>query len=195
MKRSNLINLAQRKRDRIAEGKEFPSQAQFLAEHPDTRNLTLGEIRDRDVDNFHLLWKGKGFKAFQFDTLNEAVYFHGKAVAFAMKKLGCHTVGDHANRSKPMALTEKQIEEYSIKVDQEMALQKVRVERRESVVYPEPVDFYKRGFYIYHHDEIAFFVGSPMVAEKERNGIIIIGEHDYVVRTNAPITGKIKGPS
>jgi hypothetical protein len=187
---TELKNAANEKRQRIIAGKHAKKQLERLAEDPSTRGLTLGEIRERDIDNFHLLKKSKGFKQYVFDRPNHAVFFHGQAMAKCMKKLGVDTLWKHSTEKNNRSLTPQEIAHYSLRVENEMADKDVSVERRETDVYPNREDMDKRGFYIYHGLEIVYFISSPRIIEASSAGghIILAGEKKFVIETNAPET-------
>jgi len=171
---------------RAQEGNLAKTAAERLLDDHATANLTLEEVKARDIDNFHLLLASKGCKDLIFEHLKDAIVFHGQAMARCMGKLGCKTLYEHSKRT-PKALTRSEMTFYTLKVEKEMQRNDVVVERRESKAYPEPNDFYKRGFYIYHGREIVFFISSPrMIEARSQGGIVMAGKIMYMVQTNAP---------
>lgn len=185
---TELKEAAKEKRNRIADGLGAKKQIERLRGDRSTRHLTLGEITERDIDNFHLLKKSKGFKQYVFDNFSQAVFFHGQAMARCMNKLGVQTLYKHATEKHNRVLTPQEIALYSLRVDNEMAKHDVSVERRETNAYPDHKDMDKRGFYIYHGLEIVYFISSPRIVEARAAGgkIILIGEKKYLIETNAP---------
>lgn len=185
---TELKEAAKEKSNRIADGIGVKKQIERLQGDRSTRHLTLGEVTERDIDNFHLLKKSEGFRQYVFDKPGQAVFFHGQAMARCMNKLGVKTLYKHATDKHNRRLTPQEVALYSLKVDNEMAKHDVSVERRESDAYPKKNDMDKRGFYIYHGLEIVYFISSPRIVEARTVGgkIILAGEYKYMIETNAP---------
>ena len=157
-----------------------------LMKDPANRGMTVDDMREREVDNLHLLLHCKGMKAYQFDTFKEAMYFHGQALAKCLDKLGCKALARHGRARKPKKLNPFQKKRMEKRIDEEMIENDVRVESRESRHYPKEIDAYKRGFYIYHGNEIVYFISSPNVIIGRARRLSLAIRRKYLGGTNAP---------
>lgn len=143
-----------------------------------TEHMSLGDIKARDIDNLGLVVKES--KEHLFDRKEHAGRFMGQAVNGALKKLGVDQLGmisKYSNRHDKRFLAKQ--------IDKAMAENNVKVERRK---YQEPEDIWRSGIYIYHNNEIAYFISECMrVKEKTRDShIIILGapKTKFMVITN-----------
>jgi len=154
-----------------------------LLQDPANRNLSIDDMKKRDIDNFHLLYGSKGMKTYRFDKLQHSIVFRGKVFSNCMAKLGCRAFVD--NKKDPNKMTPKERQDMSLRIDLEMADNDVRVEVRESKQYPRDEDALKRGMYLYHGNEIAYFISVPIGARRRSPLILNEGLH-WLIRTNGP---------
>lgn len=154
-----------------------------LLQDPANRNLSIDDMKKRDIDNFHLLYGSSGMKTYRFDKLQHSIVFRGKVFSNCMAKLGCKTFVD--NKKDPNKMTPQERQDMGRRIDLEMADNDVRVEVRESKQYPNPKDALKRGMYLYHGNEIAYFISVPIGARRRR-AIIVTEALHWLIRTNGP---------
>ena len=156
-----------------------------MAEHRDvTMAMTLGEIRLRDRDNFQLLYKA--CKPYPFDTEKEAMDFEGTAVNKALANLGVDQVaiinkwrrwGKDPKKAKDLKFIGEQVQKV-------MDANDVKPETRK---YNDNDPFYISGFYIYHGNEIAYFISEPIEQKRSKSRdthIILLNQKEYVIKTN-----------
>lgn len=166
-----------------------------MQNRPDTKNLTLGEIKKRDEDNLSLVLASS--REHRFDTLPEALRFIHEVIGRAMTKVGVTALAEGAPMpQKYGALTSIPGGLYTPKAREEMVAKQmvmndVRVEVRHPQQYPDPKDMWKAGMYIYHRSEIAFFVSNPMANNNTVGaGGRIVTPHAhpqrFFVKTNMP---------
>lgn len=141
-----------------------------------TANMYLADIKKRDIDNLGLVRKGA--KEYVFDRIDHAFIFCQKALTKGLKTLNV----DQESILKRFG--QQGSRELAIKIiDKAMADNDVKVEKRE---YPGK-DWYRSGWYVYHHNEIAYFVSLPIRVKggKSRNEHIIVPSRiRYLVVTN-----------
>ena len=170
-----------------------------MKESHETKNLSLGEIKSRDEDNLALVLSK--CREYRYPTLNHAIFHVGQFLGRAMGKLGVKSLADHGKRPMPQAykgLTSIPGGLYNVghtpsdeaAVTQEMVANDVRVEIRQPQMYPK-AERWKSGIYLYHGNEIAFFISNPMIDQNTTGGdghIIITHRNPkrFFVRTNAP---------
>lgn len=139
-----------------------------------TANMYLADIKARDIDNLGLVRKGA--KEYWRDNEIHAFAFCYKALTTALKSLNVDQDAILRRFDKSREMAKKQI-------DKAMADNDVRVEKRDY----QGDDRYRSGWYIYHHNEIAYFVSLPMkiMGGKSRNQHIIVPSRvRYLVVTN-----------
>lgn len=137
-----------------------------MPEHHDaTKDMYLSDITDRDIDNLGLVMKE--CKEHLFNTPKQAGHFMGVAVNGALKKLGINQVEMAARVPKGAS---KDL--HTRLVDKAMVEKNVKVERRR---YKEREDIWRSGIYIYHNNEISYFISEAMrVRDKKGASAIII---------------------
>lgn len=181
--------------ERKAEIDQVLDPVESMKARPDTKNLTLGQVKARDEDNLRLVLAGA--REYRFDTFQGACNFIHEVIGRAMTKLGVTALAQGAPMpqqygaltSIPGGLyTPKQREQV---VAQQMFLHDVRVEVRHPEQYLNKDDAWKSGMYIYHGGEIAFFVSNPMADNNTvgAEGRIVTPHANpqrYFVKTNAP---------
>ncbi len=194
----NSTQLSADEREQKAEMDQVLDPAESMKARPDTKNLTLGEIKARDEDNLRLLLQGA--RELRFGTFPEAMLFIRVAIGRCMTKLGVNAlVGgaptpaayDGALTSVPGGLYSPGQTREDI-VAAQMVANDVRVEIRHPDQYPDGQDKWKAGMYVYHKGEIAFFISNPMADNNvvAAGGRIVIPHahpQRFFVRTNAPV--------
>ena len=144
-----------------------------------TKDMTLGEIRSRNVDNFHLL--SKTLRTIRFNTEKAATIVAGIYVYRALAKLG-------VDQKAIMAKYEKMGKHRIIReVDKALERNNVKAETMGSG-YED-----RSGWYLYHHNEMAYFISNPIRVDrnKSRSGLIYIkpslgSQVEWQVKTNVP---------
>lgn len=142
-----------------------------------TKHMTLGEIKARDIDNLGLVRKGA--REYWHDDKGSAFQFCYRALTAGLKTLNVDqaSILKRFGRQKDRKLAIKLIDKAMVDND-------VRVEKRD---YPGK-DWYRAGWYVYHHNEIAYFVSLPIRVNGGRpspgGNIIIPSKVAYLVVTN-----------
>ena len=139
-----------------------------------TAHMTLGAIRKRDEDNLDLILRGS--KEHSFPSTMAALYFMGAVQNKILLKFGIDQVqmfkdsGLTAEAVKtavtqPMDLfhvnvpvSDPGVKALIDKIDKMMADKDLKSERRQ---YQHPRDTWKSGVYLYHQNEIAYFISEP----------------------------------
>lgn len=186
--------------ERKAEIDAVIDPVESMKQRPDTKNLTLGEIKRRDEDNLRLVLQG--CREYRFETLPEAMVFIKGAIGRAMTRLGVTELARAQAQPLPQAYGALTSIPGGLYVPQrskasedlvtgQMVDHDVRVEIRHPAQYPNPDDKWKAGMYLYHGSEIAFFISNPMMDLNRTAGdghIIIPGRQAqrFFVKTNAP---------
>jgi len=137
-----------------------------------TENMFLADIRARDIDNLGLVVHNE-CKQYVFDKRSDAHRFRGEAVNKSLAKLGVDQLKllrKYSNRHDKRFLAKM--------IDKAMVKANVKVESRR---YQEKEDLWRSGIYIYHDNEIAFFI-SECLRCKERSG------STHIILLDAPKT-------
>jgi len=175
-----------------------------------TAHMTLGDIKKRDIDNLELVVKSA--KRYTFETQQQAEYFMGECVNKALKRMGVDQpalIAKYQSQGRQVVINQidkvmaandvkaenreygrralqvlKRAKEYELIGDEvsAKALQDLAKATGEKIE-----DLWRSGLYLYHHNEIAYFVSRPMAVAggKYRDAHIIIpGERTYIVTTN-----------
>lgn len=141
-----------------------------------TANMYLADIKTRDIDNLGLVRKGA--KEYWRDNETHAFAFCYKALTTALKSLNVD------QESVLRRFGQQKSREMAVKmIDKAMAYNDVKVEKR---TYPGE-DWYRSGWYVYHHNEIAYFVSLPMKimgGKSKDQHIIVPSRVRYLVVTN-----------
>jgi len=190
--------LTQEDQDRKAERDQVLDPAESMKSRPDTKNLTIGEIKQRDEDNLRLLLKGR--PEWSFNTSGEAMAFIEDCISACLLKLGITAVRYKAPPVPTYNGGTTEItgnlfipEEVRMNiVEQQMIDNDVRREIRFPEQYPDPIDQWKVGCYYYHGSEIAYFISLPLQDRRAVSGgghIIIThaSPQKFIVLTNAPV--------
>lgn len=161
-----------------------------------TAHMTLGEMGERDVDNFGLLFKD--CKHYFFDTLREATVFFGECIRIGFLRVGVGDIHQLKIRIaeggfKPLA--DEEINQFGDHFNKVLIEKGIRWEMRPKSHYPDKEDIERRGFYIFKQNEIAYFIGNPKVMRRSKGpnqSLLILPErfkNDVKLRvsTNVPI--------
>jgi hypothetical protein len=183
--------------ERKAEIDRVLDPAEAMKEHPDTKNLTLGEIKARDEDNLRLVLQSA--REHRFETLQAAMNFLIMCLGKVMEKfkITAHGQGAPMPDTYTGALTAIPGNLYvpgQTKMDiikEQMVKAGIRQEVRSFTQYP-PNEKWKAGIYFYYKGEIAYFISNPMMDTNTTGaGGRIVIPHEmaqrYFVRTNVPI--------
>jgi hypothetical protein len=139
-----------------------------------TAHMTLGDIRQRDIDNLTLIYKNA--RRFDFETEQIAKIFISKCITRALSKFGinCEEI---AKRCLPDQ--KKYIEERQKKCEEKGIVYEKRHRKGDHT--------WRSGIYIYCRNEIAYFISFPFPVEGGKysdSHIIIPGEFKYRIVTN-----------
>lgn len=188
--------------ERKAELDQVLDPAESMKAHPDTKNLTLGQIKARDEDNLRLVLGTA--REYRFSSMPQALYEIGQFLARAMRKLGVSALYDHGQKvglppSYDKATTRLPGNLYMVdhtpvdeaRVTQQLVKNNVRVEIRHPEQYDDQADKWKSGMYIYHNGEIAYFISNPLriMNRSAAGGRIVLPSatpEGFYVKTNAP---------
>ena len=148
-----------------------------------TKDMTLGEIGARDLDNWNLVHKS--CKKFFFNHPNAAFAFMGKCVNAAMNKFGIDQLemAAHARNTNPVNEFKTILERDISKKMEEAGL---KVERREY----EGEDVQRSGVYIYHGNEIAYYISEIIAAKRGQSGSRLVlprNKIKFAIHTNVPM--------
>lgn len=141
-----------------------------------TLNMTLDEIRIRDIDNLKLV--AQSAKKYVFESMPHAKAFIHKALATALMKFGIDV-------KKVKALNPNS---YNLEIQKLCEAKQVVLEPKPRIRKGEHA--WRSGIYIYYRNEIAFFISLPQKIEwnGSKNPHIIIpgkpSEHRYLIVTN-----------
>lgn len=141
-----------------------------------TMNMTLSEIRERDIDNLKLVVQSA--KKYVFESVPHAKAFIHKALATALMKFGIDV-------RQVKALNPNS---YNEEIQRLCDAKQVTLERMPRIRRGEHA--WRSGIYIYYRNEIAFFISLPQKIEwngSKNPHIIIPGkptEHRYLIVTN-----------
>lgn len=146
-----------------------------------TANLTLGEIRSRNVDNFQLVMDE--CKPYRFDTQKEANNFLRHAHNIALRKLGVNAdkVMEIAQNAGLTKETKKE------RIDKIYKDHDIWIEHRE---YKGTNMQLVSGFYFRHGNEISYFLSDAIAQKtgKSRDSrIIVMSRIQWLVITNIPV--------
>jgi hypothetical protein len=139
-----------------------------------TDKLTLGEMRERDIDNLTLVTT-KQCKEYSFNSLKEALKWTNDAIQGIFIKFGIDKDGiirqamsyplDHfqiQQVKKECAHLPKQYDPRKLLamklLDKRMKDVDIQQEDRQ---YDNKEDVWRTGHYFYHHNEIAYFISAP----------------------------------
>lgn len=140
-----------------------------------TANMTLGAIKKRDIDNLKLLMDVHANER-PFSDIKHALVFLGKTVDKCLLKLGIDqrkmyedfkldTAEIKALMDQPVNVvhinrptSDTSMKDLINKIDALMDEKDVKVERRQ---YTDSNDAWRSGIYIYHQNEIAYFISEP----------------------------------
>jgi hypothetical protein len=132
-----------------------------------TKNLTLDEIKVRDIDNLELVLKTA--KPVKFESDAQCKFWMGETLRKILAKLGVNLVLNVTGNPK----VDKMRQKFAAKqVERQMKEKGVKVENRN---YPGN-DFTRSGIYVYYENEIAFFISHPMHAKKRAGNLILPGQ-------------------
>lgn len=131
-----------------------------------TKNLTLDEIRDRDIDNQALVWKA--CRPVKFESPSQCEFWVGETLRKILAKLGVDLVLKITGNPKA---DEMQYELAAKRVGRQMKQKGVKVESRD---YPKD-QFTRSGIYVYYANEIAYFISHPMYSKKREGRLILPG--------------------
>jgi hypothetical protein len=139
-----------------------------------TANMTLADIRARDIDNLTLVYQNA--KRFDFETDQIAKVFIANCKIRALSKFGI----DGQKIAKECNLN---LEAYRKEVDRQCAEKNIVVEKRNRSGDHK----WRSGIYIYHRNEIAYFISFPFPVPYKKyadSHIIVPGEFKYRIVTN-----------
>ena len=141
-----------------------------------TRNLTLDEIKERDIDNLELVLKAS--HPVKFESKNQCIWWTGETLRKILAKLGVHLIWKPTGNPR---LDKRQERLAARRVDRQMKEKGVKVESR----HYGGDDFHRSGIYIYYENEIAYFISDPMYATKRSGRLILPGsDKQLFVMTN-----------
>uniref|UniRef100_A0A6M3XSD5 Uncharacterized protein n=1 Tax=viral metagenome TaxID=1070528 RepID=A0A6M3XSD5_9ZZZZ len=171
------------------EVREMSDLAEEMKQGDVTEKMYLEDIRTRDVDNLSLVLKASQWH--QFPTVDGAAHFMGESLNRALLKLGCNALD--LLRQKMAGKIDPKVSlfpgnPYIERVLQkQMLMRKVKCEHRAPGMYA-PEEQWKSGMYIYHKNEIAYFISNPVKTEIKRKGVIYLASPEvaFVVKTNVP---------
>ena len=138
-----------------------------------TKNLTLDQIKDRDIDNQALVWKT--CKPVKFESPAQCKFWIGETLRKILAKLGVDLVLKITGNPKT---DQMQYELAAKRVSKQMKAKGVKVESRN---YPKD-QFTRSGIYVYYENEIAYFISHPMWSQ-ERKGILFLPGNTGTERT------------
>ena len=138
-----------------------------------TKNLTLDEIRDRDIDNQALVWKA--CRPVKFESPAQCKFWVGETLRKILAKLGVDLVIRVTGNPK---VDRMQHELAAKRVGKQMKAKGVKVESRN---YPKD-QFTRSGIYVYYENEIAYFISHPMWSQ-ERKGMLFLPGNTGTERT------------
>lgn len=132
-----------------------------------TKNLTLDEIKARDIDNLGLVMKSA--KPVTFESDAQCKFWMGETLRKILAKLGVDLILKVTGNPKADKL---QYQFAAKRVDKQMKEKGVKVENRNY----SGNDFTRSGIYVYYENEIAFFISHPMHAKKRAGNLILPGQ-------------------
>lgn len=121
-----------------------------------TKDMTLEDIGKRDLDNYNLVWKT--CRGYRFNNIREASMFQGATLHKCLMKFNVNLDATVRQIMSPLFHRRTDVAVVGDKIDQQLLLHGVRVERR---TYKEPEFAIRSGFYVYYKNEIAYFISEP----------------------------------
>jgi len=153
-----------------------------------TKDLTLSEVGDRDLDNYRLLLKE--CKAYVFDTQEHAWYWWQNCVDTAIRRLG-------VNQRKIIQHWQRKNRNLENPKDREFILSKLNELFKHHNIWPESREYppgkeYLSGTYINYKNELAYLILWPIEKKRGKSRdtrIVIMNDHrkEYHVITNVKI--------
>lgn len=132
-----------------------------------TKNLTLDEIKARDIDNLKLLWKT--CKPVKFQSEAQCKFWMGETLRKILAKLGVFLIVKVTGNAK----ADKMQHELAAKrISRQMKERGVKVENRSY----KGEQFTRSGIYVYYENEIVYFISHPMYAKKRSGNLILPGD-------------------
>jgi len=181
MNESSIAEIVEEKKQEL---ESVLNPVERLKQSPDTRNLTVGQMRDRDEDNLKLV----------IDQSREYLYSNPQQatmaiIAFLMKALlkfqinAIFMMRSSVAQSVRNFMTLPELITYLCK--DEFVKQDIRLEARPVDRYA-PEDQWKSGLFIYHGNEISYWISNVMKRPEAKNRIIITGTPRWFIKTNVP---------
>lgn len=147
-----------------------------------TRDMTLGEIQERHLDNFNLILEVCKKRYFKHPNL--AFQFQGQCVNSALTQFGIDQLVMAAKlRNNNPENTFQTILERDI--NQKMEKKGLQVQRLEKTD-----EAWKSGFYFFHGNEIAYWISEINAEKRKHSGKNLILPREklrYFIRTNVPM--------
>lgn len=148
-----------------------------------TENMVLSDIKVRDVENLKLVIKSA--RMYYFDDPNQALHEIGQFLKRALTKLGINALDYFDERPGQERANNRFVER---RLTHETLKKKVHWEMRLAENYP-PEDRWRSGCYLYHKNEIAYWISNILGDKDGRSGnghIILPGKWRFGIVTNAP---------
>ena len=163
--------------------KEIRDLKENMKQSDVTEQMYLDEIKKRDIDNLRLIIKNA--KTYEFESAQHAFAEIGQFLNRAFCKLGVNALDYHAKRIDPENTNDRFV---SRRLTRQLLKKKVHWEARFAKNYP-PEDRWRSGIYIYHNNEISYWISNVLGTSEGRSGnghIILPGKRRWFVKTNAP---------
>ncbi len=147
-----------------------------------TRDMTLGEIQERHLDNFNLILQV--CKKYYFNHEKKAFAFQGQCVNAGMKKFGIDQLEMAANvrMKNPKSEFDTVLER---DINEKMLEKGLQVQRLENIA-----EVWKAGFYFFHGNEIAYWISEINAEQRKHSGKKLILPRlrlRFFIRTNVPM--------
>lgn len=150
-----------------------------------TANLTLGQMKLRDEDNLRLVMKS--CREIPFNKFTESIVWCNHAMSGIMRKFGINKdkiVSEALALKDDSFIVREFVRNYMAdpknprdrktgglplpaqaliaakRLYDEQLKKDVQIEKRDNA-YASEKDFWKSGVYVYHHNEIAYFMSAP----------------------------------